>query len=108
MYCPMVDIFETESAITVLADMPGVSSQDLTIDLRESVLTLTGRITSVEGPKEEVLVREHRCGTFFRQFSLAESIDQTKIDARLNDGVLRVELPKLEKAKPRQIAVKAG
>jgi HSP20 family protein len=108
VYSPAVDIFETDRAITLLADLPGVRPDDLTVDLRDSVLTLTGRITTAEGPKEEVLLREHRSGTFLRQFSLAETIDQAKIDARLTDGVLRLELPKVEKAKPRQIAIHAN
>jgi len=108
VYCPSVDIFETDNAITVLADMPGVRPEDLTVDLRESVLTLTGRISDPGSPKEELLLREHRSGAFYRQFSLAETINQSKIDARLANGVLHLELPKVEKAKPRQVAVRAG
>lgn len=108
VYTPAVDIFETDRAITVLADMPGVQASNLTIDLRENVLTLVGRVVSLESTKETVVLREHRSGTFMRQFTLAETIDQTKIDAQLNDGVLRLELPKVEKAKPRQIAVRTA
>lgn len=108
VYTPAVDIFETTHAITVLADMPGVEPDSLTIDLRESVLTLTGRVSSAESPKEREILREHQTGTFLRQFSLSEAIDQSKIDAKLNDGVLRLELPKVERAKPRQIAVRAS
>jgi len=108
VYTPAVDIFETDNAITVLADMPGVAPSDLTIDLRESVLTLVGRVTSPETVKESVILREHRTGTFMRQFTLSEAIDQARIDAKLNDGVLRVELPKVEKVKPRQIAVRTN
>jgi HSP20 family protein len=108
VYTPAVDIFETEQAITVLADMPGVEPENLTIDLVENTLTLTGRVTEAEGPKEDFILFEHRTGTFQRQFTLSEAIDQSKIDARLTDGVLRLELPKVEKAKPRQIEVRAG
>jgi len=108
VYTPAVDIFETDHAITVLADMPGVEPDDLTIDLRESVLTLMGRVTSPESTKETVVLREHHSGTFMRQFTLSEAIDQARIDAKLNDGVLRLELPKIEKAKPRQIAVRTS
>jgi len=108
VYTPAVDIFETEHAITVLADMPGVEPADLTIDLRESVLTLTGRSSFTEGAKEGTILREHHAGTFRRQFTLSEAIDQTKIDAQLFDGVLRLELPKVEKAKPRQISVRVN
>jgi len=106
IYSPSVDIFENDNAITVLADMPGVKAQDLDIDLRESVLTLTGRVTPPDGGKESDVLREYPSGTFFRQFTLSETIDQTKIDAKLTDGVLRLELPKVEKARRRQITVR--
>jgi len=106
VYTPAVDIFENANSIMVLADMPGVKPEDLQIDLRESVLTLSGRVASPESPTESEVLREYRSGIFFRQFTLAESIDQARIDAKLTDGVLRVELPKVERAKPRQITVR--
>jgi len=106
VYTPAVDIFENESSITVLADMPGVKPKDLKIDLRESVLTLSGHVTPPETPERRSVLREYETGTFFRQFTLSEMIDQARIDAKLKDGVLRLELPKLERAKPRQITVK--
>lgn len=108
VFTPAVDIFETDSAITVLADMPGVAPENLTIDLRESVLTLVGRVPTPEVEREDWILREHGTGTFMRQFTLSETIDQAKIDARLTDGVLRLELPKVERAKPRQISVRAS
>jgi HSP20 family protein len=107
VYTPAADIFENDNSITVLADMPGVKAGDLKIDLHESVLTLTGHVTASEKPGESDVLREYRSGTFFRQFSLAETIDQSKIDARLTDGVLRLELPKVESARPRQITVRS-
>jgi HSP20 family molecular chaperone IbpA len=108
VYSPSVDIFENDSAITVLADMPGVKADDLEIDLRESVLTLTGRVAAPDRSKESDVLREYQTGTFFRQFTLSEAIDQTKIDAKLTDGVLRLELPKVEKVRPRQITVRTA
>jgi HSP20 family protein len=108
VFTPAVDIFETENAITVLADMPGVKAENLDIDLRESVLTLTGQVTPPQGAKESSVLQEYRTGTFFRRFTLSETIDQAKIDAQLTDGVLRLELPKVEKARPRQITVRAA
>ena len=108
VYSPAVDIFENESSITVFADMPGVKAQDLKVDLRESVLTLTGQVTSPETAREADVLREYESGTFFRQFSLSETIDQTKIDAQLDNGVLRLELPKVERARPRQISVRTA
>lgn len=108
VYTPAVDIFENETSITVLADMPGVKPEDLNIDLRESVLTLSGRVAPLEAAQEAAVLREFQAGTYYRQFTLAETIDQSKIDAKLTDGVLRLELPKIEKAKPRQITVRSA
>src|SRR5579863_995557 len=73
VFSPAVDIFENDSSITVLADMPGVKAQDLQIDLRENVLTLTARVTMPESPNESDVLREYRSGTFFRQFTLSET-----------------------------------
>jgi HSP20 family molecular chaperone IbpA len=108
VYSPAVDIFENDGSITLLADMPGVKPSDLEIDLRENVLTLTGRVTPTVTSKESNVLREYRPGTFFRQFTLSEAIDQLKIDAQLTDGVLRLELPKVAKARPRQITVRSA
>ena len=88
--------------------MPGVKPADLEIDLRENVLTLTGRVSRPGTPKESSVLREYHPGTFFRQFTLSEAIDQPKIDAQLTDGVLRLELPKVEKVRPRQITVRSA
>jgi len=108
VFTPAVDIFETEKEITLLADLPGVKSDELKIDLRDNVLTLTGDVAPWEGAEEEDLLIEYEIGRYFRQFTLSEVIDQNKIDAQLNDGVLRLTLPKIEKAAPRKISVKAG
>jgi HSP20 family molecular chaperone IbpA len=108
VYTPAADIFESEDSITLLADLPGVGASDLTIDLRDSVLTLTGRARAPTESKESPLLREFGSGTFYRQFTLSDTIDQSKIDAKLVDGVLRLELPKAERAKPRRIPVKSA
>jgi len=108
VFTPAVDIFETENEITLLADLPGVESDGLKIDLRENILTLTADARPWEGAGEADLLIEDEIGRFFRQFTLSEVIDQDRIDARLNDGVLRLTLPKVEKAAPRKISIKAG
>ncbi|MCC7174206.1 MAG: Hsp20/alpha crystallin family protein [Bryobacterales bacterium] len=108
VFQPAVDIFEKPDSITIVADMPGVKPDELTIDLRNDVLTIRGPVQSPEGEPETAVLREFSWGNFFRQFTLAETIDQAKIEARLSDGVLRLELPKVEKAKPRQIVVKTA
>lgn len=106
VFTPLVDIFETDKEITLLADMPGVKSTDLKIDLRDDVLTLIGDAAAPEGAEEAEVVREYRTGRYYRQFTISDVIDQSKIEAVLTDGVLRLALPKAEAAKPRQIPVK--
>lgn len=108
VFTPAVDIFETDREITVLADMPGVKANDLTIDLRENILTLLGETTPFEGADEQDIFIEYEVGKYYRQFTLSEVIDQAKIDAKLKDGVLRLTLPKVEKASPRKITVKTA
>lgn len=108
IFTPLVDIFETESEIALIADIPGVKGKDLTIDLRENVLTITGEIESNENAREMELLREYQTGKYFREFKVSEVIEQDKIEADLKDGVLRLRLPKVEKAMPRRISVKGS
>lgn len=108
VYTPDVDIFESENDITLLADMPGVTTDNLSIDLRDDVLTLSGETESDDESSEEPIVIEYGVGKYHRQFTLSEVIDQAKITAELKDGVLRLVLPKVEKATPRKITVSAG
>lgn len=108
VFSPNVDIFETENQITLLADLPGVAADDLTIDLRDDILTLTGSVAPIAAQEEKALMVEYQTGQYYRQFTLSNVIDQSGIDAQLKDGVLRLTLPKVEKATPRTIAVSAG
>ncbi|MEW6666217.1 MAG: Hsp20/alpha crystallin family protein [Thermodesulfobacteriota bacterium] len=108
VFSPAIDIFETERDITLLADMPGVKADRLSIDLKDSVLSLSGDVDEPEGPSEVDLLREYRTGRYFREFSLSQVVDQSKIEAHLKDGVLHLRLPKVEKAMPRKIPVKAS
>jgi len=108
VFTPEVDIFETDRAITLLADIPGVKPEKLNIDLRDNILTITGDVDRLQTADEELLVMEYETGRYYRQFTLSEVIDQTKIDAKLNLGVLRLSLPKVAKAAPRKITITAG
>lgn len=108
VFTPAVDIFETEKAITLLADMPGAKADDLTIDLRDDTLTLMADIAPAGKDSEVEILTEYGTGRYYRQFTLSEIIDQEKIDAKLNNGVLRLRLPKVEKATPRKIVVKTS
>lgn len=108
VFTPAVDIFETEQEINLLADMPGVTANDIGIDLKDGVLTLTGNVTSWESREESDVLVEFEVGKYYRQFTLSDIIAQDRIEAKLEDGTLRLSLPKAEKAIPRQIMVTTG
>jgi HSP20 family protein len=108
VFTPEVDIFETEHEITLLADMPGVGANDVNIDLKDGILTLAGDVKPWEGAEESGVLVEFEIGKYYRRFTLSDAIDQDNIGAKLEDGVLRLTLPKARKAIPRQIAVEAG
>ena len=106
-FAPHVDIFETETDVTVIADMPGVTTDGITLSLEENILTLQGQRASHNQTGRAVL-EEYESGNYLRRFTVAETIDQKAIDAILTDGVLRVRLPKAAPAQPRKIEVKLG
>jgi HSP20 family protein len=108
VFVPAVDILENANDITILADMPGVESKNVDIDLRDNQLTIIGRVEPVENEKEVSLYKEFNWGDYFRQFTLSNVIDQAKITAKMDNGVLKLVLPKAEKAKPQKIKVVTG
>lgn len=103
---PPVDIFETEDAIVVIADLPGVGKEDVDIRVEDSILTIRGKATY--SPPADLLREEFSLDGYFRQFQLSDEVDQEKISAETKNGVLTIHLPKAEKSKPRQIKVKIG
>jgi HSP20 family protein len=106
-FSPYVDIYENQEALVIEADMPGVEGKDVEIDLDDNVLTLQGRIHPPKDLKGLTpFYREYREGNYYRQFVLSEIVDREKISANMSKGVLRVTLPKVEKARPRKIEVK--
>jgi len=105
IFTPLVDIFEDEQALTIVADMPGVPLENVSIDLQEDILRLTGTPSLSIPDKEETVLQEFETGRYFRQFRLSEVIDQANIKAQLNNGVLRVSLPKIGPAKPRKVPI---
>jgi HSP20 family molecular chaperone IbpA len=103
---PAVDIFETNDGLTVLADVPGVSKEGLDINVEDKILTIRGTVSL---PKREGMISEEfGMLNYFRQFRLSDEVDQAKIKASLDNGVLTLDLPKAEHAKPRRIEVKAS
>lgn len=105
---PLVDITEDSHGITLLADMPGVSKDSLRVDVDSSVLTIEGSIDLGETDDMRVLHAEVQAPRYRRQFTLSRELDLSQIDASLDQGVLRVRLPKSEAAKPRRIEVRVG
>ena len=105
VFTPSVDIFETETSLTVLADLPGVTAENLDIDLHDDVLSIIGNVKEEKPSGADVLLKEYDIGQYVRKFTLSDVIDQAGIKAELADGVLRLNLPKVEKAQPRKITV---
>jgi HSP20 family molecular chaperone IbpA len=101
---PAVDIYETDNGLNVVADIPGVSKEDLNIKVEEGILTIQGRtsLSRRSNPTSE----EYMLYNYFRQFELSDDVEHEHIDAVLKNGVLTLNLPKAERAKPRRIEVK--
>ena len=106
-FTPAVDIYETDNELVLVADMPGVDSDDLDIDLDDDTLSIVGRVKSAEH-EGDVLLSEYRMGNYFRNFSISDVVDRNAISASLNDGVLTLTLPKSPKAVPRKIPIACG
>lgn len=102
---PDVDIYETDDALMVVADLPGTTAEDIEIDLRDNTLTLTGLVDDGRQSDWQPLYTEYQSGHFMRQFRLGQHIDQSAISAEYDDGVLHLTLPKAEDAMPRKIEV---
>lgn len=101
---PAVDIFEDEHGLTLVADLPGVPSDGLRVEMEGGTLNITGESTADTSASWHW--REFGPTSYQRSFRLPEDVDSEQIDARLEGGVLTVKLPKAEAAKPRQIAIK--
>lgn len=104
VFRPEVDIFEQEQSLTLVADVPGASNEDMELDLQEAKLNLTASVRPVEA-KWKPIYLEYEIGHYERQFRIGQMIDTDKISAQVKDGVLTVALPKVEKARPRRIQV---
>jgi HSP20 family protein len=103
---PPVDIYETQEGLVVKADLPGVARDSMDLRVENNLLTIRAKAAHV-APGEPIY-REYGLVNFFRQFELNERVDQSKISAELNHGVLTLNLPKAEEAKPRKIDVKVA
>jgi HSP20 family protein len=107
-FVPRADIYETEAAITIVADVPGVDENSVDITLENDVLTINGYVEQVEPDGRRLAYAEYQVGDYQRAFSLSDQIDQDGIEATVKDGVLRLFLPKVKEARVRKIAIKAA
>ena len=105
VYVPVTDIFETNAALMLALEMPGVDRGNINVKLESSVLTVEGEIDFGKYEGMYPVYTEYNVGNYARSFELSSNIDQDRISAELKDGVVMLTLPKVEKAKPRKIKV---
>jgi len=107
-FIPRVDIYENKESLFLMADMPGVDEKTVDIELEENILTITGRAENETIKDTAMMYSEYEIGDYERVFTLSDEIDRERIVATVKNGVLRLELPKAEKVKPKKIAIQAA
>lgn len=107
-FVPRVDIYENQDALYLIADMPGVDEKTVDIELEKNLLTIIGRVENGRIKDATMMYSEYETGDYERVFTLSDEIDRDKIVATVKNGVLRLELPKAEKVKPKKIAIQAA
>jgi len=105
VFVPTADIYETQDALTVILEMPGVEKNNVTVRVEDGLLYVEGRLDLTKYQSLQALYTEYNIGHYSRSFQLSSKIDQNKIGAVLNDGVLSLTLSKVEEAKPRVINI---
>ena len=106
IFLPTADIYETQDALTVTLEMPGVEKDKVEVSVEDGVLKVEGRLDFSKYQGLQPLYTEYNVGNYSRSFRLSGKIDQSSISAELKDGVLSLVLPKVQEAKPRTIEVK--
>jgi HSP20 family protein len=105
-FTPRVDIVETDTELTLFAEVPGVRPEDVDLRYEKGELLLHGRVMPLAN-RQSMLLQEYEEGDFYRAFNISESIDASRISAECKNGLLTVHLPKVESVRPRQIAVRS-
>jgi HSP20 family protein len=108
LHTPPIDIHEGPDGLVLEADLPGVSEGQLSIQLEDNVLSLHARVAAPAPEDARVLHEEYRPGDFYRSFILSDEVERSKISAELKHGVLKLTLPKAERAKTRRIEIKTS
>ncbi|THJ20975.1 MAG: Hsp20/alpha crystallin family protein [Nitrospira sp. CG24E] len=108
-WVPSVDVTESEGEYQIKAEIPDVKKEDVKVTLEDGVLTIQGERKQEKEEKGKKYHRVERSyGSFIRSFTLPDLVDEEKVKAEFKDGVLNLQLPKSEKAKPKAIEVKVG
>lgn len=105
VFTPPIDIYEIEGGLVLLADLPGVSLQSLELQVQDNKLTLLGRVKAPVTNDAELRYQEYQIGDFLRSFILSDEVDHERVTATLSNGVLKVWLPKTQKAQARRIQI---
>ena len=105
-YVPQTDVYETEEALTVVMEMPGVAREAVEIEVKDDVLRVQARIDPAKYEGMEPVYTEYSVGHWTRSFALSDRVDRERIGAQLEDGVLTLPLPKTAEARPRRIEVR--
>jgi HSP20 family molecular chaperone IbpA len=104
-FLPPTDIFESDDVLTIVMEMPGVDREGVDVNVENGVLRVEGRLDFSKYEGMQPVYTEYNIGHYRRSFSLSSKIDQDRISAQMQDGVLTLLLPKAEEAKPRRISV---
>jgi HSP20 family protein len=108
LHTPPIDIHEGPDGLVLEADLPGVAESQLSIQLEDNVLSLHARVEPPAPADARVVHEEYRPGDFYRSFILSDEVERSKISAELKNGVLKLTLPKAERAKTRRIEIKTS
>jgi len=106
-HTPLIDIHEGPDGLVLEADLPGATEEGVVIHLEENVLTLHAHVSSPVPPEARALHEEYRVADFHRSFILSDEVERSRISAELKNGVLRLALPKAERAKTRRIEIRS-
>jgi len=108
VYVPDTDILEDADNLYLVSDMPGVDEKSVDVTIEKNLLTVRGRVETKEPENHRPAIREYPIGDFERSFTLSTEINRDGIQARMNNGVLELVLPKAETVKPRRIEVQSA
>lgn len=104
-WSPAIDIRETDNELIVYAALPGLSKEDVTVEVKDNTLILSGKMKALGSEEDSWIRREFPRGEFYRAFSLSADVQVGRVSASMKNGVLEIRLPKAEEARPRKIVI---